>query len=429
MPEKDENGTSKVVEKFNPDSMQDLLPIYYKRLFPHMQFYRWMSYGLSEPSVFSNREFSFTLQDDIYIRYQSFENQSELEKEICSKVPFKIDIGAVYNVRPKDHRASTVMKPVQRELVFDIDMTDYDEIRTCCSEANVCTKCWKFMTIACKIIDAALREDFGFEHLLWVFSGRRGIHCWVCDKSARHLDTKGRSSVAEYLHILISGGEGSVTRVSLGDRMHHSIKRAHKIIEPYFEEICLVEQNMFGTPEGLRKLLAMVQDEGIRLDLDKKLKPHAGNSKALWQAFVAFFEALRVSGQNRSRRFRYIVEETQLAFTYPRIDINVSKGFNHLLKSPFCVHPKTGKVCVPFNPNVAEKFDPTQVPNITVLLNEVSAFDHKQTADGEEERSRIKDYKKTSMFKGTVIFEEFLRKLEQTFKGKAILTSDKKMEF
>lgn len=65
----------------------------------------------------------------------------------------------------------------------------------------------------------------------------------------------------------------------------------------------------------------------------------------------------------------------------------------------------------------------------SVLLNEVSAFDHKQTADGEEERSRIKDYKKTSMFKGTVIFEEFLRKLEQTFKGKAILTSDKKMEF
>ena len=32
--------------EYNPDILQDLIPIYYKRLFPHIPFYRWLSYGL-----------------------------------------------------------------------------------------------------------------------------------------------------------------------------------------------------------------------------------------------------------------------------------------------------------------------------------------------------------------------------------------------
>ena len=94
----------------------DLLPQYYKRLFPYQQYIRWMQYGNIDKNYLANREFSFTLEDDIYLRYLSFSNQEEFEAEMIKKCPHKIDIGAVYNARPSDHKKLTNFTPQEREL-------------------------------------------------------------------------------------------------------------------------------------------------------------------------------------------------------------------------------------------------------------------------------------------------------------------------
>lgn len=52
---------------------------------------------LTDRDSFVNREFSYTLQDDIYVRYQSFTSREALEESIKTTVPHKIDIGAIFN--------------------------------------------------------------------------------------------------------------------------------------------------------------------------------------------------------------------------------------------------------------------------------------------------------------------------------------------
>ena len=60
------------------------------------------------------------------------------------------------------------------------------------------------------------------------------------------------------------------------------------------------------------------------------------------------------------------------------------------------------------------------------IIDEVSAYDAK-TKDmaAQDDKHRMKDYKKTSMWKGIVVFEEFLHKLEETWKGKRLEASGK----
>lgn len=59
-----------------------------------------------------------------------------------------------------------------------------------------------------------------------------------------------------------------------------------------------------------------------------------------------------------------LVEEIKLQYCYPRLDVNVTKGLNHLLKSPFCVHPKTGRVCIPISMEQVDAFNPDLVPTV-----------------------------------------------------------------
>ena len=42
-------------------------------------------------------------------------------------------------------------------------------------------------------------------------------------------------------------------------------------------------------------------------------------------------------------------------------------------QAPFCVHPKTGRVCVPIDPAAAWEFDPDAVCTVGALLNQLNS--------------------------------------------------------
>jgi DNA primase small subunit len=96
----------------------------------------------NKPDFFQRREFTFTLAGDIFVRYKCFRDADEFKKAVLADMPERIEIGPVYTATPDKNKVlkKDVFKPVERELIFDLDMNDYDDIRTCCTGANVCKK-------------------------------------------------------------------------------------------------------------------------------------------------------------------------------------------------------------------------------------------------------------------------------------------------
>lgn len=455
----------------------ELLKLYYARLFPYELLCSWLSYSTScnsdsdnttnpgrktySSKLFSRREFSFTLEpipgEEIYIRYQSFVDSNELQKAIQRRQPHKIDIGAVFTYPPKDKAAydATMFHPVQRELVFDIDLTDYDDIRHCgCSGAKICSKCWTYMTMAVKVIDYALKEDFGFEHIAWFYSGRRGVHAWVCDESARQLSNEARSAVANYLEvchseyalrvilttvyfILILFSTTSALQVAVGKKrkenlsttssvVHPMLERAYDILEPYFLRDVLPASGhgLLATPEKWEALLDSLPKfarETVGANLKEKwarYTPQELSSKDKWEQLLHHLRVKfdledssandnssrkgQVKGSSNKRpklstamgetdqdklRVALWPMETVFLHTYPRLDINVSKMQNHLLKSPFCVHPKTGRVCVPIDSSRIDDFDPFAVPTLPQLVRELDDHHAREKVKNNDEET------------------------------------------
>jgi DNA primase small subunit len=128
--------------------------VYYNYLYPFETLVRWLTHN--NHCQLAHRELSFEYEGVGVERYVTFANAKDMKNRMISrfsKIPLKVDAGAIWNKIPeKDSNGHTL----ERELVFDFDMNDYDDVRTCCSGKNICVKCWKLIIVAVEVIEKAL---------------------------------------------------------------------------------------------------------------------------------------------------------------------------------------------------------------------------------------------------------------------------------
>jgi DNA primase small subunit len=79
------------------DASPEVMLAYYRRLYPFDAIFRWLNHSHLPTKAFTHREFAFTLQGDVYLRYNSFRTAEELKKQVCSLNPTRFEIGPVYS--------------------------------------------------------------------------------------------------------------------------------------------------------------------------------------------------------------------------------------------------------------------------------------------------------------------------------------------
>lgn len=237
---------------------------YYETYFPFDDIYKLFGQN-------NTREFFFSNKDNGIWKKYFFKSVDEFKNKILKTVPSTIHLGPFVDGKK------------QKELVFDIDLNDYRNVRTCCGDSKkACEKCWKYAQFGILVLDRFLR-NYGFENILFFFSGMKGFHCWVLDEKAKKLSNKAR--------------EALVKDLQLDNLQFNIIGKKRKYVSD-------IVKNGFDYKK-------VIIEQNLKNEFD-----NACNKFGLELAICYFF--------------------------WPKIDKEVTTNITHAIKIPYIKHPITG---------------------------------------------------------------------------------------
>jgi len=321
---------------------------YASPLFPVEHVHRWVSREWAGVEA-HKREWGWEgFSGAPFVRWKSCATPESLRKMVSQSGVGKINLGAVYSTAPEmrfKQSSDAMMLTTAREFVVDIDLDDYGGVGK--DDLAGCDRAWPLVAVGLEVAWRVLTEHFGFQHVLKVYSGRRGGHLWVCDRRAAAMSDEVRDAVVKWMQPKeVQGGER--VWAYLAEHPNFTEIYAHLVL-PFFLETGLkpIDEGGLGMLEIEFQRRAFVASVGI--DRDPKYKVQADklaqDSADADSPSDAFDVVNDFCAKNRFKRLW--IASAVWDLVGPRLDVKVSTKTNHTLKIPFSVHPKTLRLSVP----------------------------------------------------------------------------------
>lgn len=360
--------------------------IYWSKYFPWKSIFRFLCQG--EPADFERREIAIR-KPTFFQRNVAFKTLEEFKEAVLGRKHEKdlpaerIEFGPLFpGTDRKNSRQDDI--PLIVEFRFDVDVQDYSNNHelygkgclTCShfSTYPACEECWKTrLEPSRKVLEYLLTEILGAQHILWIFSGKKGYHGIVLDKniSSQFLPNESRKNIVDRL--VDPKDEKILTHIY------------NKILWPIFEEQYLnVDVYVNNNPIN-------VFYDGIPTPL---------NTLSSTKKIFEYIKTDVFEGDDFGMRQHY--RKVMRALYWPRLDAVVSANVQHLLKIPFSIHDGTKNISTPildtkrFRPEDAltleevcqnpEKLDP-YVKHFEELMNRAySEGDESLSSENDEEK-------------------------------------------
>jgi len=325
------------------------------------KFYRALGFSFSANDVFSRD------------KKRLITSHSKFASELLRLVPDQVHFGPLqlYDAWRKE----TVC---QQEIVIDIDVTDYTDYCGACGQRHTsyvgvettgansaenkcntgqrhyyycdckgagkaCSVCWFHIEGAATLLHFLLVHQLGIpeRHLLWVLSGKKGIHCLVNDPRYVRMTTQQRTLLFQFLkrdtmgklkefgRVLTCGSGSNIAQQWEEQFVENVVCRRHMLQNEVFLKDCLD--------------IVRLHYNSLHHQLEQRWIGSGGkgtSSLNKWQTLKTL-----EYGQfgNQCPPSLLLV----LHFYYPRIDKGPLCTKNHLIKAPFSVHRSTQNIALP----------------------------------------------------------------------------------
>lgn len=271
-----------------------------------------------------------------------------------------LHIGGVYPSYPVKN-----VDPIGREFVIDIDGTDYEHLHLLKSDLAACDASWSLVAFGLQIAESLLCDEFAYSEFLRVYSGGRGAHLYVLDEHAFHLNQETRSAIAANINLTMDKNGAAVDSIL-------ALATTHDLLDncwSFFKKTCLKSKEDNG-------LGFFDEDDDVEAFFERTGCQHHGRMRELAKmaclssrhglARFAFLEDA-IHNEFAPTDWHTSLTKAMLAMVWPRLDMKVSEGVGHVLKAPFSIHARTGRIAIPLFQNPSN-FDPA---TMSILATDV----------------------------------------------------------